>query len=140
MKSIDSILFYRPAIHKAIREVRENNKNSLSGLSIETILDRVFSQLKGHNAHGNKTPIAPWANLTQTTKGLRKGKFEGIGEDQCSICLEQLGAVENPPMTLPCQHVFHMNCIKPWLKQKSDCPICRSFTLMNDEYPSLPHN
>jgi len=28
-------------------------------------------------------------------------------------------------LKLPCKHVFHSNCVMPWLEQKQNCPICR---------------
>ena len=28
-------------------------------------------------------------------------------------------------LTLPCFHFFHYDCIEPWFKNKSECPVCR---------------
>jgi RING-box protein 1 len=51
----------------------------------------------------------------------------------CTICRQSLNspglyALEkgNPP-TLNlgiCGHMFHVECIKPWLRQNNKCPIC----------------
>ena len=44
---------------------------------------------------------------------------------QCSIC--QYEYVENDSaLRLPnCKHIFHEDCITPWLKGHSHCPLCR---------------
>ena len=44
---------------------------------------------------------------------------------ECFICMESF--VENEVITkIKCNHIFHKECIKPWLcKQSTKCPICR---------------
>lgn len=40
----------------------------------------------------------------------------------CTICLED---IEDNIEFLPCIHGFHYNCIKKWINQKPECPICK---------------
>lgn len=43
--------------------------------------------------------------------------FAGIaidGESQCSVCMEDFH-LEDVVRSLPCQHLFHTDCISPWL-------------------------
>ena len=42
---------------------------------------------------------------------------------ECSICLEPI--LKNRPATLSCGHIYHKNCIKNWLKNNDECPLCR---------------
>lgn len=42
----------------------------------------------------------------------------------CTICLEDFSAGDKY-ITLPCFHNFHENCIKNWLRQSNQCPICK---------------
>lgn len=46
------------------------------------------------------------------------------GQDlgNCSICLEQMEAGQKV-MRLLCLHVFHKDCIVPWLQRNRTCPI-----------------
>ena len=43
-------------------------------------------------------------------------------EDVCAICYSTdfVDAIK-----LPCSHKFHIDCIMPWIRQKSTCPLCR---------------
>lgn len=42
----------------------------------------------------------------------------------CSICLQTI-PIDTPITRLPCQHVYHMHCIRPWLQRRLTCPYCR---------------
>ena len=44
---------------------------------------------------------------------------------ECTICMDTYK--ENDDLlTLPCFHIFHYNCIKPWFSGKHECPVCRA--------------
>jgi E3 ubiquitin-protein ligase RNF115/126 len=53
---------------------------------------------------------------------------------QCSVCWEDFMLGENVRQ-LPCTHIYHEPCIRPWLELHGTCPICRQ-NLMNDEQNS----
>nr|CCA14524.1 conserved hypothetical protein [Albugo laibachii Nc14] len=42
----------------------------------------------------------------------------------CRICLDPLTCTKNP-IQLPCQHIFHHECIYHWLLSAPSCPVCR---------------
>lgn len=136
----------RPDICAALREVRFQNNNSLSGISTDKIVERVKQQLRCRRPASGQATVAPWAGLTQGSgsnpggpdwQGPKKEDGKKLDETSCSICLEALAS--STTVQLECQHVFHEKCIKDWLKRQSNCPNCRTFALMTDEYPSLTH-
>ncbi|KMS94960.1 hypothetical protein BVRB_013740 [Beta vulgaris subsp. vulgaris] len=49
-----------------------------------------------------------------------------VGKDggECCICKEKLGLGDNM-QEMPCKHLFHPPCLKPWLDEHNSCPICR---------------
>merc|ERR1719335_74578 len=61
---------------------------------------------------------------------------EHHGDSICTICLEPLSSNASNPedpgvlWSLPCSHVFHMQCVLPWLAKRKEssasCPTCRA--------------
>eukprot|EP00770_Monocercomonoides_exilis_P005124 MONOS_5098.1-p1 / transcript=MONOS_5098.1 / gene=MONOS_5098 / organism=Monocercomonoides_exilis_PA203 / gene_product=unspecified product / transcript_product=unspecified product / location=Mono_scaffold00144:95755-97349(+) / protein_length=469 / sequence_SO=supercontig / SO=protein_coding / is_pseudo=false len=45
---------------------------------------------------------------------------------ECTICLDSLKVGAQCTVLSACNHVFHTECIIPWLSQHKTCPICRS--------------
>jgi hypothetical protein len=46
----------------------------------------------------------------------------------CAICychLEEGNRIGN----IPCRHLFHVHCLKPWIRKKNQCPICSAPTI-----------
>lgn len=43
---------------------------------------------------------------------------------RCAVCLEDFQPKEEV-MTTPCNHMFHEECIVPWVKSNGQCPVCR---------------
>ncbi len=49
----------------------------------------------------------------------------------CTVCCDtiNLGA---KGMFMPCGHIYHPDCLNPWLKEHNTCPVCR-FELPTEE-------
>lgn len=48
---------------------------------------------------------------------------------ECSICLSK---VNKPMCKTKCGHIFHITCLKEWLKKNITCPLCREKILPAD--------
>eukprot|EP00884_Botryococcus_braunii_P001912 jgi/Botrbrau1/11721/Bobra.0195s0048.2 len=44
-------------------------------------------------------------------------------ERECVVCQEDFGSARL--MRLPCFHIFHKACVRPWLLEHATCPTCR---------------
>mmetsp|Transcript_19221 Transcript_19221/g.35154 ORF Transcript_19221/g.35154 Transcript_19221/m.35154 type:complete len:153 (-) Transcript_19221:24-482(-) len=42
--------------------------------------------------------------------------------DECAVCRE---GFKSEATSLPCSHLYHRDCIKPWLQRHNSCPMCR---------------
>ena len=59
--------------------------------------------------------------------GLRKSRTvlkKNLEPPTCTVCCEhiQLG---KKGMFMPCGHIYHPDCLKPWLETNNSCPVCR---------------
>ncbi|CAD8179456.1 unnamed protein product [Paramecium octaurelia] len=55
-------------------------------------------------------------------------KFKMENEFVCSIC--DMNLLKNEMvMKLSCSHIFHSECLKPWIRIKNSCPNCRQQVL-----------
>jgi len=84
-----------------------------------------------HQNHAELPPVAP---NTEYSYAIDISKVEIIywspanqlgSYEPCVVCLEPY-QVENYIMKLHCGHMYHYECISPWLKTRGVCPLCRS--------------
>jgi E3 ubiquitin-protein ligase RNF115/126 len=56
---------------------------------------------------------------------------------ECAICKDEY-ALEDKVKVLPCNHLFHGQCIDKWLENSNVCPICRyEFETDDPEYDQM---
>lgn len=53
-------------------------------------------------------------------------------QENCPICLDSIQEHQYV-ISLPCNHVFHTDCITRWFNSNSTCPLCRTSPIQNDE-------
>jgi hypothetical protein len=59
------------------------------------------------------------------------------GEEKCPICYQEIEEDNKGIAKLYCKHIFHLNCINRWFKQKEIdnqdlvCPVCRKKHIIN---------
>lgn len=50
-----------------------------------------------------------------------------IDDEDCSICLDKLFDEEDNKqvISLECNHLYHKECVDPWIKENKSCPLCK---------------
>lgn len=131
--------------------MRNKNKNSLSGLSIDEIVQRVTEHIldeqKKPNPGKDKRPSEPSSAASvprasqgppsaitgpsPRSKGQKTEDDPALGADSCEICHEVFKSKN--VRVLRCGHKFHKGCFKQWLKGQSTCPACLDRGLLSEE-------
>lgn len=52
-------------------------------------------------------------------------KFQINLDDNCSVCLMEFAMGDKYIVIPDCNHIYHSECLKLWLKENNNCPICR---------------
>ena len=42
----------------------------------------------------------------------------------CTVCCDSIN-VGAKGMFMPCGHIYHPDCLTPWLETQNTCPVCR---------------
>jgi hypothetical protein len=59
------------------------------------------------------------------TKHCKKGeKGAELEPPTCTVCCEGI-PLGGKGMFMPCGHIYHPDCLNPWLKDHNTCPVCR---------------
>lgn len=60
---------------------------------------------------------------------LDKRKLHCVKSEACCICLEDME--HSVVIRMPCQHMFHKECLKQWFAHRLTCPLCRSTSFID---------
>lgn len=67
------------------------------------------------------------SELQLVTSTVPNEELEEIGNEKCSVCLDELGNISGQSVQKIniCNHVFHRECLFTWLKTSKQCPLCK---------------
>ncbi|XP_010233240.2 LOW QUALITY PROTEIN: RING-H2 finger protein ATL32 [Brachypodium distachyon] len=93
---------------------------------------------------GRAAGTSPAARLPAFTYSRSvKHNVTGAGDQEaalfrCSVCFGVFQLGEKVRLLPVCLHLYHVECIDPWLDTHSTCPLCRSDTDATAELGRLP--
>jgi len=61
-----------------------------------------------------------------------KGSME---PPMCTVCCDSIFQGKKG-MFMPCGHIYHPDCLKPWLEKNNTCPVCRYELPLEEENAS----
>mmetsp|Transcript_29770 Transcript_29770/g.48082 ORF Transcript_29770/g.48082 Transcript_29770/m.48082 type:complete len:271 (-) Transcript_29770:421-1233(-) len=86
-------------------------------------LDDIITQIMENSQGPMGTPPAKKDAVKNLPRVKVSDREPGTQLD-CAVCKDELSN-EDSAVEMPCSHLFHENCILPWLESHNSCPVCR---------------
>ncbi|MBA0821565.1 hypothetical protein Goarm_018415, partial [Gossypium armourianum] len=114
--------FYDDGSGSGLRPIPTSMSESLMGLGFNRLLTHLSQiEITGLGQHQNP-PASKTAIESMPTIQIEATYV--CSETYCAVCKEpfELGTEARE---MPCKHIYHQDCIIPWLSLRNSCPICR---------------
>ncbi|OIS97430.1 PREDICTED: E3 ubiquitin-protein ligase RING1-like [Nicotiana attenuata] len=92
--------FHGPGLEQLIQQLAENDPNRYGA------------------PPAAKSAVAGLPDIKITVELL------GSDSSQCAVCKDTFELGEDAKQ-MPCKHIYHKDCILPWLELHNSCPVCR---------------
>ncbi|KAK4746917.1 hypothetical protein SAY87_025954 [Trapa incisa] len=116
-------LYYNDGDGSSLRPLPQSMSDFLLGSGFDRLLDQLSRMEINTLGQVEESRPACKAAVESMPTIIINGDHTGI-ELHCAVCKElfELG-VEAREM--PCKHMYHPECILPWLSTHNSCPVCR---------------
>ncbi|XP_051187469.1 E3 ubiquitin-protein ligase RING1-like [Lolium perenne] len=95
-------------------------------------LEQLIEQLAENDPNRYGTPPAAKSALSTLPDVVVTDAMVAAAEGaECAVCKEDFSPGDGAKQ-MPCKHIYHADCIVPWLELHNSCPICR-FELPTDD-------
>eukprot|EP01068_Selenidium_serpulae_P008997 Selendium_serpulae@DN5127_c0_g1_i2.p2 len=88
-------------------------------------IERSMNEQRGNNRTVRTVNVEMVEKNTFTFGSLsRSDKVGSETFKSCPVCLFEFSP-EDDVLKLPCEHLFHPDCVNLWIRQSPYCPLCR---------------
>lgn len=116
-------LFYDDGAGSGLRPLPESMSDFLMGSGFERLLGQLAHIEAAGLARARETPPASKAAV-ESMPTVTIAASHVSADCHCAVCKEpfEFGAEARE---MPCAHIYHPDCILPWLQLRNSCPVCR---------------
>ncbi|RZR90806.1 hypothetical protein BHM03_00018768 [Ensete ventricosum] len=118
-------LYYDDGTGSGLRPLPESISDFLMGSGFDRLLEQLAQIELNGIGQGRGCEHPPASKASIESMPTVEIVDDHIRKDcQCAICMDpfELG-IEAREM--PCKHIYHQDCILPWLSLRNSCPVCR---------------
>lgn len=143
-KSINNISFSGRNQDRPINSSGKYNLNFIDWNNEWERINEVMLKLENNEEVDDKEEaerIRKYIDKEREKKGITVNRFEKIlapdTKKECYICLKNFSKIKTV-RKLYCKHMFCEECLLPWLKYNSKCPVCK-FDLNTNNSDNVPN-
>lgn len=117
-------LYYDDGAGSGLRPLPPSMSEFLMGSGFERLLDQLAQiEINGLAGRGFEHPPASKAAIESMPTVKITASHVGM-DSHCAVCMDafELGTESRE---MPCKHIYHQDCIFPWLSLRNSCPVCR---------------
>ncbi|KDP44929.1 hypothetical protein JCGZ_01429 [Jatropha curcas] len=123
-------LYYDDGSGSGLRPLPSSMSEFFLGSGFERLLDQI-SQIEINGISRFEQPPASKSAI-ESMPTVTINEFHTSTESHCAVCKEPF-ELESEAREMPCKHIYHSDCILPWLSFRNSCPLCRHELLGDDE-------
>ncbi|KAH6806774.1 hypothetical protein C2S51_031605 [Perilla frutescens var. frutescens] len=87
-------------------------------------LEQLIQQLAENDPNRYGTPPASKSAVEGLPDIKISGEMLESDSSQCAVCKDSF-ELDEEAKQMPCKHIYHKDCILPWLELHNSCPVCR---------------
>lgn len=87
-------------------------------------LEQLIQQLAENDPNRYGTPPAAKSAVDGLPDIKITAELLDSDSSQCAVCKDTFELGEEGKQ-MPCKHIYHKDCIMPWLEMHNSCPVCR---------------
>ncbi|XP_042013181.1 LOW QUALITY PROTEIN: probable E3 ubiquitin-protein ligase RHC2A [Salvia splendens] len=116
-------LFYDDGAGSGLRPLPASMSEFLLGSGFDRLLDQLAQiETNGIGRIDSNPPASKAAIESMPTIDISDDHVDI--ESYCAVCKEAF-EVGGEAREMPCKHLYHQDCIMPWLSLRNSCPVCR---------------
>ncbi|PSR86120.1 E3 ubiquitin-protein like [Actinidia chinensis var. chinensis] len=115
-------LYYDDGAGLGLRPLPAAMSDFLMGSGFDRLLDQLAQiEINGVGRH-ELPPASKAAVESMPTVEIVAGHVSL--ESHCAVCKDAF-VLGSEAREMPCKHIYHSDCILPWLSLRNSCPVCR---------------
>ncbi|CAN6565558.1 unnamed protein product [Malus baccata var. baccata] len=115
-------LFYDDGSGSGLRPLPASMSEFLLGSGFDRLLEQL-SQIEINGIGGCEQRSASRLAI-ESMPTIKLDDAHITAEHHCAVCKEAF-EVGTEAREMPCKHIYHSDCILPWLALRNSCPVCR---------------